>query len=418
MAYLPRIVDLELAERLAADGLVVVEGPKACGKTETARQKAESEVLLDVDVNAQQAAAIDPTLILSGPEPRLIDEWQVEPGIWNVVRRTVDDSQRKGMFILTGSSVPPDDQTRHSGTGRISRLHMRPMSLSEAGVSSNQISLGDLLDGQATACPDPGVETGDMLEEIVRGGWPGYRGLAIRDVARATRDYIDQLRRTDISTVDGVTRDPERVLRVLRSLARNSAGAVKLTTIAADASDEDARIKPHTVAAYLESLTRLMVIENAPAWQPHLRSTHALRQMPVCHFVDPSLAAAALRASPASLLKDLNTAGLLFESLVVRDLRVYGQRHEATLSHYRDSSDLEVDAVITADDGRWIALEVKLGTKPEFIDAAAANLLAFAKRVDTSRVGEPAMLGIVVGSGYGYVRKDGVHVIPVGALTV
>lgn len=417
MPYLPRHVDLELAERLAASGVVVIEGPKACGKTETARQRAASEVLLDTDANARQAATLDPSLVLGGARPRLIDEWQVEPAIWNHVRRAVDDEGRPGMFILTGSSVPRDDTIRHTGTGRFSRLRMRPMSLSETGVSAKEVSLGQLLAGEPTACADQGIAIPDLLEEIVRGGWPGYRELSARDAARAVRDYIDQVRRADVSAVDGVRRDPERVLRVMRSLARNTATATKLTTIAADASDDDARIKPETVAGYLQALSRLMVVEDQPAWQPHLRSTYALRATPTRHFVDPSLAAAALHASPSSLLADLNTAGLLFESLVVRDLRVYAQANEAVVTHYRDSSGLEVDAVISADSGAWLGLEIKLGSAPGLVDEAARRLRTFAERVDTSRVGAPAMLGVVVGTGYGYVRDDGVHVVPVAALT-
>lgn len=418
MPYVPRIVDTELAERLAASGVVVIEGPKACGKTETARQRAASEVLLDIDVNARQAAALDPSLLLPGERPRLIDEWQVETAIWNHVRRAVDDEQRPGMFILTGSSVPPDDATRHTGTGRFGRLRMRPMTLSETGVSNAQVSLGQLLAGEATSSPDAGLTIEDLLEEVVRGGWPGYRNLSIRDAARALRDYIDQVRRTDVSAVDSARRDPERVLRVMRSLARNSASAAKLTTIAADASDTDARIKDDTVAGYLRALTRLMVIEDQPAWQPHLRSTHALRRTPTRHFVDPSLAAAALRATPQSLVADLNTAGLLFESLAIRDLRVYAQAHDAVVSHYRDSSSLEVDAIVTADSGAWIGLEVKLGATQAIIDEAAAHLRTFSGRVDTSKVDEPAALGVVVGTGYGYVRDDGIHVVPIGTLTV
>ncbi|HWK29040.1 MAG TPA: DUF4143 domain-containing protein [Solirubrobacter sp.] len=224
------------------------------------------------------------------------------------------------------------------------------------------------------------------------------------------------MRRTDINAVDGVQRDPERVRLVMRSLARNSATQVKLTGIARDASGPDARIKDDTVASYLQALARLMIIEDQPAWTPHLRSSHRLRTAPTRHFVDPSLAAAALRATPETLLADLNTFGLLFESMVVRDLRVYGQACDAEITHYRDSSGLEVDAIVTTDTGPWVALEIKLGGAPEIVDEAARNLLTFAGRVDTSKRGEPAALGVIVGTGYGYVRSDDVHVIPIGAL--
>lgn len=416
MHYLPRIADTELAARLAASGAVVIEGPRACGKTETARRQASSEVLLDVDLNAQQMAGVDPSLILAGDSPRLIDEWQLHPAIWNHIRRAVDEGSKAGMFILTGSAVPPDDATRHTGAGRFGRLRMRPMSLAESGAGSHQVSLAQLLTGEATSSADPGLALGDLIGEVIRGGWPGYRDLSVKDAMRANRDYLDQMRHTDISTVEGIRRDPERVLHVMRSLARNTATQARLTNIARDASGADARVKDDTVAAYLQALTRLMIVEDQPAWSPHLRSSYDLRSAPTRHFVDPSLAVAALRATPNSLLADLNTFGLLFESLVIRDLRVYGQANDATISHYRDSSGLEVDAIVSADDGTWAALEVKLGATEAIIDKAALNLSAFARRVDTASVGEPGALGVVVGAGYGYVRDDGIHVIPIAAL--
>jgi predicted AAA+ superfamily ATPase len=416
MAYLPRIVDVELAELLAADGAVVIEGPKACGKTETARQRAASEVLLDVDVNAQQAATIDPSLILPGDRPRLIDEWQIKPAIWNHVRRAVDESQRPGMFILTGSAVPPDDATRHTGAGRFGRLRMRPMSLAESAVSTRQISLAGLLAGDGAQSPDPGVSVLDLIEEVVRGGWPGLRGLELPAARRAVRDYLDQIARTDISAVDGVRRDPARVRLVMQSIARNTATQAKLASIARDASGPDARIKEETVATYMQALGRLMIVEDQPAWAPHLRSSYQLRRAPTRHFVDPSLAVAAMGATPETLLADLNTFGLLFESMVIRDLRVYGQACDAQITHYRDSGGLEIDAIVSAGSGAWAALEIKLAASPEILDPAAENLLRFAERVDTSKRGEPAALAVIVGAGYGYVRPDGIHVIPIGAL--
>jgi predicted AAA+ superfamily ATPase len=415
VTYLPRIVDQELTALLAANGAIVVEGPKACGKTETARKQAASEVLLDIDVNARQAAAIDPGLVLPGERPRLIDEWQIQPAIWNHVRRAVDADQEPGMYILTGSAVPADDHTRHTGAGRFGRLRMRPMSLAEAGVSSKQVSLQGLLEGEPSRSPDPGLAIQDLLEEVVRGGWPGFRRLGLPAAMRAVRDYLEQVCRTDISLVDGVQRDPERVLRVVQSVARNTASQAKLTNIARDVSG-DARIKDDTVASYLRALGRLMILEDQPAWAPHLRSSYQLRTSPTRHFVDPSLAAAALRATPENLLADLNTFGMLFESLVIRDLRVYGQAAGAQVTHYRDNSGLEVDAIVTTDSGTWAALEIKLGATPEIVDAAARNLLIFAQRVDTAKRGKPAALGVIVGTGYGYVREDGIHVIPIGSL--
>jgi predicted AAA+ superfamily ATPase len=417
MTYLPRLVDDELKRRLNASGAVVIEGPKACGKTQTARQQAASEVLLDIDSNAQQAIDVEPSLVLEGERPRLIDEWQIRPEIWNHVRRRVDEENAAGLFILTGSATPADDETRHTGAGRFSRLRMRPMSLTESQVSTREVSVGGLLEAKPTACPAPDLDLDGLIDAVIRGGWPGFRDLGLDDARRAVIDYLDQIRRTDINAVGAGNHDPERVLRVLQSVARNTATRASLTSLARDASGSDLRIADDTVSAYLNALTRLMIIEDQPAWQPHLRSSHRLRTTPARHFVDPSLAAAAMRATPASLKADLNTFGLLFESLVVRDLRIYGQVHDATVAHYRDHGDLEVDAVLSAADGRWIGLEIKLGASPAVIDQAAVNLTTFAGRVDVHRTGAPAALGVVTGSGFGYVRPDGVHVIPIGALT-
>lgn len=395
-------------------GAVLVEGPKACGKTATAREIAASEVLLDVDADALQAAALDPTLVLEGPVPRLIDEWQLEPSIWNHVRRTVDDRQRPGQFILAGSAVPADAITRHTGAGRISRLRMRPMSLFESGGSSGRISLAELLDGGPAKSADPGLSIAYLAEEIARGGWPGTRSRGLDAALLAVRGYLEEIRHTDIHRVDGPRHDPERVGRLLRSLARNTATHVAATTLARDTGGPDGGLDDGTVRAYLTTLSRLLVLEDQPAWAPHLRSRYVLRKAAKRHFVDPSLAVAALRATPGTLLKDLNLLGLLFESLVIRDLRIYSQSAGAEVLQYRDSNDLEVDAVVDAMDGRWAAFEVKLGASQA--DQGAATLKAFAKQIDTAKSGPPANLGVIVGSGYGYVREDGISVIPIGAL--
>jgi predicted AAA+ superfamily ATPase len=413
MAYVPRIVDAELRARLKANGAVVIEGPKACGKTETARQQAASEVLLDVDVAAQQAAEIDPRLVLDGETPRLIDEWQIVPAIWNHVRREVDSRSQPGQFLLTGSATPADDQTRHTGGLRFGRLQMRPMTLAEVGKSTAAISLAALLGGDASRSPDPGLTVHDLIEEVVRGGWPGIRELSVPDAARALRDYLDRIRRTDIEAVDGVRRDPERVQAVLRSLARNVGTQAALTRIAAEAAAPGTTVTDDTVAEYLAALTRLMIVEDQPAWNTHLRSSHRLRTTPTRHFTDPSLAVAALRANPSALLADLNAFGLLFESLVIRDLRVYAQPLDGEVFHYRDQSGLEVDAIIDTGD-RWAAFEIKLG--PGQVEQAAQNLHRFSQRVDTRKRGEPALLSVIVGTGYGYVRDDGIQVVPAGAL--
>jgi uncharacterized protein len=413
-SYFPRIVDGELAARLMATGAVVIEGPKACGKTATARQIAASEALLDTDANARQAIAVDPALVLDGPTPRLIDEWQLEPAIWNHVRRAVDDRQKPGQFILAGSAVPPDDITRHTGAGRITRLRMRPMTMFEAGTSSGEISLARLLSGELSRSADPGVTVAELAREIAVGGWPGFRGLAIDQALRAVRDYLEEIRRVDVNRVEGTRRDPGKVGRLLRSFARNVGTYASATTLALDTGEGDRSVKDDTVRAYLDALERLMIVEDQPAWAPHLRSRYVLRSAAKRHFVDPSLAVAALRATPERLLGDMRLLGFLFESLVVRDLRVYAQAADARILQYRDSNGLEVDAIVEVADGRWAAFEVKLGAGQ--IDQAAVNLKRFAKQIDTDKCGAPAALGVIVGTGYGYVREDGIMAIPIGAL--
>jgi predicted AAA+ superfamily ATPase len=410
--YEPRVVDGELRRKLGASGAVLIEGPKACGKTETARQQAASEALLDVDKDVRAAASLDPELVLDGDTPRLIDEWQTEPRIWNHVRRAVDDRRAPGQFILAGSAVPADDATRHSGAGRISRLRMRPMSLFESGVSGGLVSLSDLLDGGPA---NRGVGLADLTEAIARGGWPALQGLSIEDAGDQVRDYLEEVCRTDINRVDGVRRDPTRVRRLLRSLARNVATPAAIATLATDCVAEgESALDEHTIAEYLSALSRLFVIEDQPPWEPHLRSRSILRKAPKRHFVDPSLAVAALGADPAGLLRDLNLLGFLFESMVVRDLRVYSQGGRGEVRQFRDNKGLEIDAIVEAY-GKWGAFEIKLGGEAA-IEEAARNLLKFAGEIDTSRSAEPAVLGVIVAGGYGYARKDGVQVIPITAL--
>jgi predicted AAA+ superfamily ATPase len=414
MSYHARVVDAELSSRLSSTGAVVIEGPKACGKTATARQFAVSEVLLDVDENARRAVAVDPTLVLDGDAPRLIDEWQIEPAIWNHIRRTVDNRRKPGQFILTGSAVPADDVIRHTGAARITRLRMRPMSLYEMGHSTGEISLQGLLKAIPPRTSDPGVTVADLAERVAVGGWPGHRDLSTQQTLRWVRDYLEEIRRVDVGRIDATRRDPEKVGRLLRSLARNVATTVAVTTLGTDAGGSDGAIKDDTIRDYLEALERLMIVEDQPAWAPHLRSRSILRTASKRHFVDPSLAVAALRATPDRLLADLNLFGFLFESLVVRDLRVYAQSADATVFHYRDNTDLEIDAIVEATDGHWGAFEVKLGTGQ--VEEAASNLLKFAARVDTSKCGKPGVLGVITAAGYGYVRPDGVAVLPIAAL--
>jgi predicted AAA+ superfamily ATPase len=414
VTYLPRVVDGELRERLAAAGAVVIEGPKACGKTETASQVAASSVLLDVDENARRAASVDPTLVLEGPAPRLIDEWQVEPALWNHVRRAVDARGETGQFVLTGSAVPSDDVARHTGAGRFSFLRMRPMTLFESGYSNGAISLSALLSGERPRSDDPGLTVTDLAERITVGGWPAQVSRPVTDAGRAARDYLEQIRQVDVSRVAGSHRDPARLERLLQSLARNTATEVAITVLAADAGGGDGPLDRHTVAKYINILDRLMVIEDQPAWAPHLRSRAVLRRSPKRHFVDPSLAVAALGAGPERLLADLDLLGFLFESLVIRDLRVLAQPLDGRVLHYRDNYGVEADALVQLADGRWAAFEIKLGAG--LVDEGAGGLLKFSESVDTSKSGEPVLLGVIAGTGFGYVRPDGVAVIPVGAL--
>ena len=413
--YEPRVVDAELAYRLETVAAVLIEGPKACGKTATARRQAASEVLLDVDTNAQRAVRIDPSLVLAGDEPRLIDEWQTAPEVWNHVRRAADTRTRTGRFILTGSAAPADDTTRHSGAGRISRMRMRPMSLFELGISSGEVSLDQTLRSVPVAADAPDVTVPELIEIVCRGGWPGILDADLRQALQFSRDYLDEVRRTEVYRLSGIRRDPNRLLRLMRSLARHVATPVPATTLARDTGGPEGPLHGDTISAYMDALERLFVVEDQPAYSTHLRARSRLRLSPKRHFVDPSLAVAALRSNPTRLLADLEMFGFLFESLVVRDLRIYAQASDAEVYHYRDNTGLEADAVIETGDGRWMAIEIKLGTGDR-IDAGATSLLKLRDRIDTSRIGEPAALIVVTRNGYCYTRPDGVAVVPVTAI--
>lgn len=414
MPYRTRVIDDELRLLLSSAGAVLLEGPKGVGKTEAARQCARSEVLLDLDMTARAVGNVDPGLLLAGEAPRLLDEWQLVPSLWNHVRRAVDARREAGQFILTGSSVPPDDVTRHTGAGRIARLRLRPMSLFELRHSSGAVSLRALLQGSSISSPDAGLLVRDVAELVCTGGWPLNLALTSAASMRALRSYLEDVQRTDIQRVDGVSRDPARVGRVLRVYARHIATEAATSTIAADLDGTTGSMHRDTLSDYLAALERLLIIEEQPAWAPHLRSRARVRNASKRHFTDPSLAVAALRASPEHLLKDPALFGTLFESMVVRDLRVYGQACDTQVLHYRDNTGLEVDVVLESADGRWAALEVKLGAGS--VDNAAASLLRFRQKVDTERVGPPAFLAVVTATGYAYTRPDGVQVIPIGTL--
>ncbi|MFC1530557.1 ATP-binding protein [Gemmatimonadota bacterium] len=414
MEYRKRVLETELKSRLSSMGAVVIEGPRACGKTSTARRFAASEVLLDVDRNARQAIAVDPALVLDGAVPRLIDEWQIEPEIWNHIRRTVDDRGRPGQFILTGSAVPADDVTRHTGAGRLVRIMLRPMTLYETGDATGEVSLRSLFEGDHARCRDPELTIADIADLAARGGWPGYLDLTVSESVESVRAYLEEIRRVDIPRTDQVTHDPDRVGRLLSSLARNVARYAGISTLATDTGGVDGTLARTTVRAYLSTLERLMIIEDQPAWAPHLRSRSRLRKASKRLFVDPSLAVAALRSSPKQLMQDLELFGFIFESLVIRDLRVFAQAIDASVFQYQDNTGLEVDAIVQTTGGRWAAFEIKLGQGR--VEEGAANLLKFRDKVDTARCGSPQLLAVIVGTGFGYTRDDGISVIPIGAL--
>jgi len=412
MDYQPRVIDAALLASLEAVGAVVIEGPKACGKTETARRAARSEVRFDT-VAARQAFAVAPALILEGPTPRLLDEWQVEPSLWNEVRHAVDDRRVKGQFILTGSAVPRDDLGRHPGPGRFIHLRMRPMSLAETGHSTGRASLSVILAGEPVEAPDPGLTVEQIAERIVVGGWPGHLGLTPAQALRAMQGYIDDVCRVDVPRVDGVRRDPVGVRALINSLARNVATPATLASLTKDAAGPDRDMKVDTTRGYLGALERLMIVDDVPAWKPDLRSKTRLRSASIRHLADPSLATAALNANPRRLLGDLSWMGFLFESMVVRDLRVFSAALGGEIFHYRDNTGLEADAIIELPDGEWAAFEIKLGSTPTVTDRAAAALLTLRDRV-TGR--PPKALVIVTGTGFAFRRPDGVLQIPAATL--
>lgn len=415
-AYVPRLVDKELERKLASASTVLIEGPRASGKTATANQIAKSAVYFDIDDSARQACMIDPTLVLDGETPRLFDEWQIVPNLWNHVRRASDDRRRKGNFILTASATPADDLTRHSGVGRMSRLRMRTMSLYELGFSSGEVSLKALIEGKRVSAPSATTTIREIVDFLCRGGWPGTLEENLTNAMTFVSDYIAEITRTDLEDQLGVRHDPTRLARLMRTLARNVSTEVSLTALASDISGASNGTQPRTVSSYLESLERLFVIEDLPPFSPHLRSRARRRKAPKRHFTDPSIAVAALRSNPAQLLRDLSYLGLLFKSLVIHELRVYGSLCDAALSHYRDNTGLEIDAVIQAASGGWIPVEVKLGNEESTIDEAARSLHKFVDKVDLDRMGSPSNLLILTHTGFAYQRKDGVTVAPIVSL--
>ena len=413
--YLSRTADGELDERLTRAAAVLIEGPKACGKTWTARRAAKSEVFLDTDEAARRSVVLDPEIVLRGEAPRLLDEWQVAPEIWNHVRRAADLHSDVGRYILTGSAVPVDDLTRHSGAGRITRMRMRTMSLFEQNVSSGEVSLKGLLEGARVSAPAPAIDIPQLVELICRGGWPRSQRWRSGRATSYVCDYVDEVRRTDIANVNGTRHDPNAVLRLMQSIARNIATQVSIATLARDVAGDLGPVKEQTIHEYLRALDRLFVVENQAPFAPHLRSRARLRKAPKRHFADPSIAVAALRTSLDTIRRDPEFLGQLFESMVVRDLRVYAAGNDAEVYHYRDNTGLEVDAIIQTAAGQWLPIEVKLGGG-EFIDQAAKNLLRLRDRVDIERIGSPSKLIVMTATGHAVERPDGVSIVPISCL--
>ena len=414
--YLSRVVDREVEAALGRSPAVVIEGPRACGKTWTARRFAASAAALDEVDDARLAAALDPGALLTGDAPRLLDEWQLAPRIWNPMRHACDRSGRPGQFILTGSANPPDDVTRHSGAGRVTRVRMRPMSLFESGESTGAVSLGRLLNGERSVASRSELPLTEVVDLLCRGGWPWLLGTAVLDAQSRLRDYLGEIARTEIPRSGGPAHDPVRVQRLLVSLARNEATNVTYKTLADDVSGgRDAPTHPRTVRRYLEALSRLFVVESLPSWAPHLRSASQLRRTEKRYFVDPSLAVAALRTNAQRLRTDLGFLGLLFESLAMRDLRVYAQANDAQVSYFRDNATLEVDAIVERADGEWMAAEIKLGGEA-LIRHGVKNLLRLRNKVDTARMGTPTALVVITATGYGFQHPDGVAIVPIGTL--
>ncbi|MCL2067816.1 MAG: DUF4143 domain-containing protein [Treponema sp.] len=410
-SYLKRFADTTLKDRLRLSGAVLIQGAKGCGKTETALQAAKSSIRLDVDEDISMRMEMNPRSVLEGPVPRLIDEWQEHPQIWNYVRREVDDRKKKGQFILTGSANPEERARLHSGAGRFSIIKMRPMSLFERGWSTGEVSLSNVMKGRPVKSEPAQFDLKTLAERLTIGGWPSLLNSNSREALRFMQDYAALIAEVDINRVSGKKREPQKVMRLLQSLSRNISTEASLSSLSKDtgiSTDE-------TIAEYLDILERLMVVEQLPAWNTHIRSADTLRKAPKRHFVDPSFAIGTLALSTDKLLSDLNYFGFLFESLVIRDLRIYADLHDGKIYHYRDSRNMEIDAIVEYPDNTWAAFEVKMGFSAQ--DEAAANLLRFTDKIDQKKMGKPAALTVISANGFACRRKDGVNVIPLQVLT-
>ncbi len=415
MAYLKRISDNELKQKLNSSGAVLIRGAKACGKTESAKQFARSVLSVDRDEQVTALMNTNPKRLLLGNTPRLIDEWQAQPKLWDYIRHEIDDRQKPAQFILTGSANPEESVKMHSGAGRFTIVDMRTMSWQELGFSSGKVSLKKLFEGKKIDIYDEATDLEFIVEKLIIGGFPTLLNKKVNQATDLNRAYIELLAEVDMSRVSDVKRDPTKVRNLLRSLARNTATMVEITALENDIRGTyNADISRPTIYDYLDALSRLMITEDQPAWNPHIRSTASLRKSPKRHFTDVSLAVAALGADKNSLLNDIKFTGFLFESLVTHELRIYAQANDAKVYHYRDSSGLEVDVIVQKYNGDWSAFEIKLGTGK--IEEAAASLNKFVSVLDTKKVKQPKSLNIITGTGISYTRGDGINVISLASL--
>ncbi|MDR0574656.1 MAG: DUF4143 domain-containing protein [Tannerella sp.] len=421
VVYKPRIADRMLQEQLAASGVVLIQGPKWCGKTTTAEQQAKSVLYMD-DPKMRKTnlllAESDPEILFQGDTPRLIDEWQLAPKLWDAARFEVSRRRLPGQLIFTGLSVPPDmSELTHSGTGRFAWLTMSPMSLWESGESTGNVSLNALFQESMTAAIARDISLTELAFLTCRGGWPGSLDLSPKAALRQAINYVDAVANNDISRVDGVNRSSEFTRRLLRSYARHQGGQASISTIYEDLErNKTGSMSEDTITSYIVALKKIFVIEDMPAWSPNLRSKTAIRTSDTRYFIDSSMATAALGLGPEDLIRDLNTFGLFFETMAIRDLRVYADALDGQIYHYRDKNGLECDAVLHLRNGNFGLIEIKLGGD-SLIESGASTLKRLSEKIDTTKMKSPSFLMILTGLGqYAYRRDDGVYVVPIGCL--
>lgn len=419
--YRKRIADEILARKLEGKGAVLIEGPKWCGKTTTAEQIAASILYMDEPEKKEQnitMSELNPKRLLKGAAPRLIDEWQIAPKLWDAIRFEVDHRGELGQFVLTGSAVPADTkEITHSGTGRFTRLTMRPMSLYESGDSTGEVSLKDLFDGAAEIDGASELDIDRLAFLVCRGGWPQAVDMRDEIALDQAMDYYDAVVRSDINRADGVQKNSKKVHRLMRSYARNQGSQIPNTVLAQDVSaNDEVSMSDETVAAYVSALRKIFVVEDMPAWNPNLRFRTAIRSSDTRYYIDPSIAAAALGIGPNDLVNDLKTFGFLFETLCIRDLRVFADSLNGEVYHYRDRDGQECDAVAHLGNGKYCLIEIKLGGD-RLIEEGAKSLKAMEAKIDTDKMNAPSFLMVLTGTGdYAYRRQDGVYVVPIGCL--